>query len=51
MTWLKEFDSGARLHEDFRRQHRVEAGSERTLGLVFAAFFLIIGCLPLGGAR
>jgi len=49
MTWLKGFHSGAGSHEDFRRQHRVEAGSERTLGLVFAAFFLIIGCLPLGG--
>lgn len=49
MTWLKGYHSEAGLHEDFRRQHRVEAGSERTLGLVFAAFFLIIGCLPLGG--
>jgi hypothetical protein len=47
MTWLKRFGSGAGLHEDFRRQHRVEAGSERTFGLVFAAFFLIIACLPL----
>ena len=38
------------MHEDFGRQHRIGAGSERTLGLVFAAFFLIIGCLPLSHA-
>jgi uncharacterized membrane protein len=37
------------LHEDFKRQHTIEKGSERALGLVLTAFFLIIGCLPLVG--
>jgi Saxitoxin biosynthesis operon protein SxtJ len=34
-------------HEDFSRKEDVKAGSERSFGLVMAAFFLIVACLPL----
>lgn len=35
------------FHEDFLREQRVKSSSERTFGLVFAAFFTLIGLLPL----
>ncbi len=37
------------LHEDFSRQREVKAGSERSLGLVFAGVFAIVGLFPLWG--
>ena len=37
------------LHEDLSREREVKAGSDRSLGLVFAAVFAIIGLLPLWG--
>lgn len=33
-------------HEDLSREQRVEGSSDRTFGLVFAVFFLIIGAWP-----
>ena len=39
------------MHEDLKRGHQVERGSDRTLGLVFGAFFLIIGSWPLIGGN
>lgn len=39
------------MHEDFKRQHTIERGSERALGLVFTAFFLVVGCLPVFGGN
>jgi len=39
----------ASTHEDFSRRHEVKAGSDRSFGLVFAAFFAIIGFWPLVG--
>lgn len=40
------------FHEDYGRKDEVEAGSERSFGVVFAAVFAIVGLLPLwdGGA-
>ncbi len=40
------------FHEDFAREEEVKAGSERSLGIVFAAVFAIVGLFPLwsGGA-
>jgi hypothetical protein len=35
------------LHEDFKREHSIEGGSERAFGLVFASFLVIIACWPL----
>jgi hypothetical protein len=35
------------FHEDFHRKDEVTAGSERGLGIVFFAVFLLIGLLPL----
>ncbi len=35
------------LHESFERANDVKAGSERAFGLVFAAFFALIGFWPL----
>jgi predicted membrane metal-binding protein len=37
----------ASTHEDFSRKHEVKGGSDRSFGLVFAAFFAIIGLWPL----
>ena len=37
------------IHEDFSRRGEVEAGSERTFGIVFSAVFAIIGLYPLWG--
>jgi hypothetical protein len=39
-------------HESLVRDESVKGSSDRTFGLVFAAFFLIVGALPLfkGGA-
>lgn len=34
------------MHEDFSRQHAVKGSSNRTFGLVMAAFFAVIGFLP-----
>jgi saxitoxin biosynthesis operon SxtJ-like protein len=34
-------------HEDFSRQQDIEPSSDRSFGLVFATFFLIIAFLPL----
>ena len=35
------------LHEDFDREERVAAGSERAFGIVFFVVFVIIGLWPL----
>ncbi len=35
------------FHEDFAREHRVKSSSNRSFGLVFAGFFLLVGLLPL----
>ena len=35
------------IHEDFSRRGEIEAGSERTFGIVFSAVFAIIGLYPL----
>lgn len=35
------------LHEDYSREHDVKMGSERTLGLVFAGVFVVLGAWPL----
>lgn len=43
----------SQLHEDFSREERVEAGSDRGFGFVFAGFFGIVSALSLwwsGGA-
>jgi hypothetical protein len=34
-------------HEDLQRQYGITGGSDRSFGLVFAAFFLILGLWPL----
>ena len=34
-------------HEDLNRVEAIRASSDRTLGLVFSAFFSVIGLLPL----
>ena len=34
-------------HEDLTREQRLEGSSDRSFGLVFAGFFLIIACWPL----
>ena len=42
------------IHEDFSRRGEIEAGSERTFGIVFSAVFAIMGLYPLwhgGDAR
>lgn len=41
--------STAGTHEDLTRKHEAKRGSDRAFGLVFAAFFTIIGCLPMWG--
>jgi len=35
------------LHEDFRRKQEGQGGSDRSFGIVFAAFFTLLGLLPL----
>jgi hypothetical protein len=40
---LKRSDS---IHEDFFRQNQIEMSSDRTLGVVFAAFFLVLAFAP-----
>ena len=35
------------IHEDFSRRGEIEAGSERTFGIVFSAVFVIMGLYPL----
>ena len=35
------------LHEDFKRDGAVKAGSERGFGFVFAVVFVVVGSLPL----
>ena len=35
------------LHEDLIRSDKVESGSNRSFGIVFAVVFLIVGLLPL----
>ena len=42
------------LHEELRRQERVQGSSDRAFGLVFAAVFAIVGAWPMlagGGPR
>jgi hypothetical protein len=34
-------------HETFESKHELKGSSDRTFGLVFAAFFAIVACLPL----
>jgi nitrate reductase NapE component len=34
-------------HEDLSREQQVESSSNRSLGLVFAVFFVVIACWPL----
>ena len=35
------------MHEDFRREHGVRIGSDRSFGLTVGAAFLVLGLLPL----
>ena len=35
------------LHEDLNRHHTVKESSDRGFGMVFAAFFTIVGLWPL----
>ena len=35
------------FHEDFHRPEKVKGSSDRTFGIIFAAFFLIVGLWPL----
>jgi hypothetical protein len=37
------------LHEDLSREGEIKVGSDRSLGLVFAAVFVIVGLFPLWG--
>ncbi len=37
------------IHEDYERTDEVKAGSERSLGVVFAGVFTIVGLMPLYG--
>lgn len=37
------------LHEDLRREDEVKTSSDRGFGLVFAAFFAIVGAIKLWG--
>ena len=39
------------MHEDLNREHAVKSASERSLGFVFAGFFLIVAMLPLFTGR
>ena len=42
------------FHDDYKRSHEVESGSDRSFGFVFCALFVIIGLWPLlysGGPR
>jgi len=34
-------------HEDYRREHAVKGSSDKSFGLVFAAFFALVGLWPL----
>ena len=36
------------FHEDFSRQEKVKGSSDRTFGLMFAAFFAILAGLRFG---
>ena len=38
---------GANFHEDLRRSEPVRGSSDRNFGLVFAAFLIVYGLLPL----
>jgi hypothetical protein len=41
-------DRDGSIHEDFSRvTDEIQPGSNRTLGLIFAAFFLLVGITPL----
>ena len=35
------------MHEDFRRQHEIKPGSDRSFGLVIGAAFVVVGLAPL----
>ncbi len=37
------------IHENYRRTDEVKAGSNRSLGVVFAGVFTVVGLLPLYG--
>lgn len=39
--------SSGGTHEDLSREQAVKRGSERSFGLVFAGFFLVVGLFPL----
>jgi hypothetical protein len=34
-------------HEDYAREHAIKGSSDKSFGLVFAAFFALVGLLPL----
>jgi Saxitoxin biosynthesis operon protein SxtJ len=38
-------------HEDFTRKEEIKASSDRSFGLVMAAFFLVMACWPLVRAQ
>lgn len=38
-------------HEDFSREEQIQGSSDRSFGLVMAAFFALIGLLPLVSTR
>ena len=39
------------FHETFAREHEVEASSERSFGIVFSAFFLLVAVWRVWGGR
>ena len=43
--------AGSQLHEDYKRAHAGEGGSDRSFGLLFAALFTVIGLWPLMDGR
>ena len=39
--------SSETIFEDFTREHAIRASSDRSFGVVFAAFFALVGLLPM----
>tara|TARA_A100001037_G_scaffold195206_2_gene174763 strand:+ start:1173 stop:1616 length:444 start_codon:yes stop_codon:yes gene_type:complete len=44
---MKTSRNQASLHEDISREHEIERGSSRSVGLVFAVVFIIVALYPL----
>ena len=43
--------AGSQLHEDYKREHAQQGGSDRSFGLLFAVLFAVIGLWPLMDGR